>query len=677
MEGRKRGIRWAIWAAAVSASALLLTGAASASMAPKRGTLARALTSFGPGARGMGLTKTTPTRVSAAQTATLQAEAASLPASVDLTPYAMPVGDQGNVGSCAAWATDYSALGYWENKQGISGGGLAPMYTYSQVTGGIDQGSSIEGNLWIDEQQGVDNQADYWQGNYDYRDMPTAAEKSHAVNWKLSSFADLSVQPSGTSTVTQQSIEAALAAGTPVVIGIPVYDNFFSVGTANQGYYSGVSGNLDGYHAITALGYNPSGLVIENQWGTGWGNKGYATLSWSFVNRYVFDAVSVSSLHGTSQVLNTAAPVITGALRQGQRLTVSTGSWNPAATSYAYQWQRADTSGNWSSIGGATTTSYTPGVADLGQYLRVVVTATNAGGQGTATSAQVGPIASGAPANATAPTVSGTLRVGQLLIAGAGTWAPAGTLLAWQWQRSTDSGLTWASIPGAGGPSYGTTVGDANTYLRVLVTDTNVYGSAMAASALVGPVSGAPFSTSQPAVVGTPARGLALHATVGGWSIAPTSYAYQWQRLAAGANAWSNIPGATASSYTPAKADENARIRVQVTGSNAYGSSAVASPNLAVRASPPVNTAIPKVSGTPAVGRALSAGTGSWTGAGNSYNYQWQLGAGRGWSSIGGATRATYTATSDDRGAALRVVVTASNPDRAVSAASATTAKVR
>src|SRR5690348_9779188 len=41
-----------------------------------------------------------------------------LPASVDLTPYAVPPGDQGQVNACAAWATDYSAMGYYMNKQG-------------------------------------------------------------------------------------------------------------------------------------------------------------------------------------------------------------------------------------------------------------------------------------------------------------------------------------------------------------------------------------------------------------------------------------------------------------------------------------------------------------------------------------------------------------------------------
>ena len=95
----------------------------------------------------MGLTKTPSAEPSAAAMARVTASAQTLPTSVDLTPDAMPVGDQGQVGSCAAWSTDYGALGYWENEQGIAGGGLEPMYTYSQVDGGQDDGSTIEGNL--------------------------------------------------------------------------------------------------------------------------------------------------------------------------------------------------------------------------------------------------------------------------------------------------------------------------------------------------------------------------------------------------------------------------------------------------------------------------------------------------------------------------------------------------
>ena len=295
-------------------------------------------------ARPLGLVATPHASPSATAIGRVKAAAASLPASVDLTPNAMPVGDQGQVGSCAAWATDYSALGYWVNAEKLRGGGLEPMYTYAQYVnaydGGQDRGSSIDYHLQVAEQQGVDNQSDYSQGNFDYSDVPTSAEHLNAVNWKLSGHTDLPIQPSASSTLNQQSIEGCLAAGNPVVIGIPVYWSFELIGSANNGYYSGPTSNdpFMGNHAIVALGYNSQGLVIENSWGTSWGHAGYATLSWSFINQYVFQATSVGKLV-TGQPANTVAPTVGGNVAQGTALTATAGNWSRPR-------RRTPTSGN-------------------------------------------------------------------------------------------------------------------------------------------------------------------------------------------------------------------------------------------------------------------------------------------------------------------------------------------
>ena len=86
---------------------------------------------------------------------------------------------------------------------------------------------------------------------------------------------------------------------------------------------------------------------------------------------------------------NTALPVISGTAQQGQTLTASNGSWTNSPTAFAYQWQDCDSAGaSCTSISGATTSSYTLAAGDLGHTIRVGVVASNAGGQGAATSAQ-------------------------------------------------------------------------------------------------------------------------------------------------------------------------------------------------------------------------------------------------------------------------------------------------
>jgi hypothetical protein len=84
---------------------------------------------------------------------------------------------------------------------------------------------------------------------------------------------------------------------------------------------------------------------------------------------------------GGSAPENTAPPSISGIAQQGQVLTASPGTWTNNPTSYAYAWQRCNSSGiNCTSISGAIAGTYTPTEADIGSTLRVAVTASNQAG---------------------------------------------------------------------------------------------------------------------------------------------------------------------------------------------------------------------------------------------------------------------------------------------------------
>jgi hypothetical protein len=85
---------------------------------------------------------------------------------------------------------------------------------------------------------------------------------------------------------------------------------------------------------------------------------------------------------------NTAPPTISGTPKVGQQLSADPGTWSGNPTSFAYQWQRCDADvAACSNVVGATGKTYGVLAGDLGYRLRVMVTARNAKGSATATSA--------------------------------------------------------------------------------------------------------------------------------------------------------------------------------------------------------------------------------------------------------------------------------------------------
>jgi hypothetical protein len=84
---------------------------------------------------------------------------------------------------------------------------------------------------------------------------------------------------------------------------------------------------------------------------------------------------------------NTAPPTISGTPAEGSTLSSSNGSWTHGPTSYAYAWFRCDRNGNnCSAIGGAHSSRYRLTSADVGETLRLRVTAGNSEGSTSATS---------------------------------------------------------------------------------------------------------------------------------------------------------------------------------------------------------------------------------------------------------------------------------------------------
>ena len=96
-----------------------------------------------------------------------------------------------------------------------------------------------------------------------------------------------------------------------------------------------------------------------------------------------------------SAPVNTVLPSVSGSAVEGETLSTSSGTWTGSPTSYAHQWQDCNASGTGCvSVSGATVSSYKLTASDVGHTLRAVVTASNAGGSTSASSAPTATVTS-------------------------------------------------------------------------------------------------------------------------------------------------------------------------------------------------------------------------------------------------------------------------------------------
>ena len=118
--------------------------------------------------------------------------------------------------------------------------------------------------------------------------------------------------------------------------------------------------------------------------------------TWSAAKKgWISDGVSWSQFY-PEYPLSTASPSISGSSTQGNILTVSNGTWTSddayAPISYAYQWTKGGTD-----ISGATSSTYTTLIGDVGYSIGCRVTATNNRGQTPASSSNTITVQSALP----------------------------------------------------------------------------------------------------------------------------------------------------------------------------------------------------------------------------------------------------------------------------------------
>ena len=207
-----------------------------------------------------------------------------LPRSVDLRPQCPPVVEQGALGSCTANALA-GVLAFLEMKARLP---LVPksrlfIYYNERAADGTvrsDAGSQLRTGIKVVAKQGACAET-LWP--YDIKKFentpPTIAYTQGMKNvitqyWRLDGLADM---------------RACLSQGYPFVFGFTVFDSFESLEMAKSGIAQMplLGEPVIGGHAVMAVGYDDTKgvLIVRNSWGPLWGQAGYFTLPYGYIEQ--------------------------------------------------------------------------------------------------------------------------------------------------------------------------------------------------------------------------------------------------------------------------------------------------------------------------------------------------------------------------------------------------------
>ena len=447
--------------------------------------------------------------------------------------------------------------------------------------------------------------------------------------------------------------------------------------------------------AVIALAQNP----LYSGWSDG--STNWASLVYGFGAGFLKNSEPTGdpsiSGNATQGLLSGTLTVV----QQGNVLTASSANildadGMPNAATISYQWQASSDSGStWSDIAGASgtnATTFTTSQDQVGKVVRVVATFTdNFGTQervesvATASITNVNDLPRGNPDILEAVgllNLSGIAsrvpQQGKTLEASFGAINdPDGTpnatgAFSCQWQASTN-GLKWFDIVGATDSTFTTTQTQVGQQLRVVAkytdklgTPETVYSNSTRAVANVNDL-----PTGLPTITGTPTQGNVLNASSTNIADADgmpnaDAISYQWQTKISPAAAWTDITGASASTFTTTQDQVGKVVRVVATFTDNFGTQerVESDPTLRITNVNDLPTGKSSISGSATQGQPLTALSDNIADADgmpetSAISYNWQFSVdGKTWFFILGATSDTFTTTQAQLGKQVRVVAT-------------------
>ena len=332
----------------------------------------------------------------------------------------------------------------------------------------------------------------------------------------------------------------------------------------------------------------------------------------------------------------------TGTLRDDQQLDASASvdantAWNGVAgLTLGYRWRRCNEIGAaCADIAGATASTYTLTAADVGQKVRVFVSASK---NGSAATDSIGSTATGviAPRPTAKPTITGasTAIDGTQLTASDpdSDWnSPPNVTLdrTYDWRSCAAAATAFTScdpIAGASTTSGNLTpgAGEVGLAIKVQVTATANGASTLSTFASDGSASVAPIWTdgtpAAPAVQGggaldanaTLVAPATLSSATSWHGVTGLTVDLQWQRCDEHGASCADIGGETGSTYTLTSADAGQTLRVGAAASKGGSAASAATPSATTAVVAPGIDEVPDLNGSALVGRTITPSAGTW-----------------------------------------------------------------
>ncbi|MCB9169408.1 MAG: peptidase C1 [Flavobacteriales bacterium] len=218
-----------------------------------------------------------------------------LPERVSLEQFAPTAGDQGQQGSCVAWASAYAARTIVQaeaTKEDPDRVRFSPSFLYNQIkipNSGC-QGSYIERAMQAMHNGGV---LPFSRFAYDDRScthLPNSDERQQALPYRIKGFQRLTQGDTQEDAVDMVAMKQQLAQGSPCVIGMMVGGSFMQDMEGREKWEpTQTDYRMPGFggHAMCVIGYddykfgNEGGFLLQNSWTPAWGSNGRAWVRYS------------------------------------------------------------------------------------------------------------------------------------------------------------------------------------------------------------------------------------------------------------------------------------------------------------------------------------------------------------------------------------------------------------